>query len=80
MASRAVATRAITVKTNAIAMRVSAAPQARSIDPANGELALAKICAESAVFSPEKRLLLTTFAPPIVKIRGAVSPAARRLT
>ena len=42
------------VRTNTSATRVSAAPQARSYGPANGWLALRKICADSAVLVPEQ--------------------------
>ena len=60
-----------------MAMRVRAAPHARSV--ASGKLfeAFWKICSERAFMGPSNRSTLSLRAAPMVKISGAVSPAAR---
>ena len=55
-AKKAVTSRARIVKMNTIAISVSAAPHARSCAAGNGDVALLKICTDSAVFGPLNRL------------------------
>jgi len=76
-AKKVVTSRAAMLVANTIAISVSAAPQARSWAGVNGEMALLKICTDSAVFWPLNRLVLVSVTVPMVKSRGAVSPAAR---
>ena len=59
-------------------MSVSAAPQARACAPVYGCDAFEKICRGSAVLAPLNTFVFAAAVPPrMVKISGAVSPAAR---
>src|SRR5690242_11526063 len=68
--------RAAIMRTNAITIRVSAAPQARSWAPVKGDVALAKICEGIEVLGPLNAFLYTVVTVRMVNSSGAVSPAA----
>ena len=76
-AIRAVKTRATSVMKKVNSTSVRAAPHARSWAATKDEVALPKICTDSAVFASLNRCGLYSVAAPIVNSRGAVSPAAR---
>src|SRR5262249_47826323 len=69
--------RAITVRTNTIAISVRAAPHARSIEALNGVCALKQISCDSFVVVPWNGFELMPVATPRVNSSAAVSPAAR---
>src|SRR5262249_12839645 len=68
--------RAMIMRTEAITMRVSAVPQARSCAPVYGDVAFAKICDGSEGLGPLNGFRFTVVRGRVVNSRGAVSPTA----
>src|SRR5215470_15149337 len=71
--------RAAIMRTKAITMRVSAAPQARSCAPGYGDVAFVNICEGIEVLGPLNGFGFTVVTVRMVNSSGAVSPAARAM-